>query len=192
MTADNKDILRKEAQRHRVLIDPRTEHPDDAAPHFFEAIKPRTDQIVASYWPKEREFDPGAIMEQLLKNGNKCALPVVERGSRVLKFARWEEGVEMTPGPYDVMQPVDNGQTEWLEPDIVIVPLLAFDRRGYRLGYGGGYYDATLKALRAGKDILAVGVAYAQQACLFNLPVEEHDEPLDWVVTPKGAQNFKE
>ena len=89
-----------------------------------------------------------------------------------------------------MLEPVVHEGTQWLEPDVVIVPLLAFDRRGYRLGQGGGYYDATLADLRAKKNIIAVGLAYAQQACLFNLPVEEHDQKLDWVVTPQGAQEF--
>jgi 5-formyltetrahydrofolate cyclo-ligase len=108
-----------------------------------------------------------------------------------LGFAFWKDDMELKRGgEHDVLEPVVNDSTRWLDPDIVIVPLLAFDRRGYRLGQGGGHYDATLEKLRAKKKIIAVGLAYAQQACLFNLPVEDHDQKLDWVITPQGAHSF--
>ncbi len=189
---ENKDVLRAEALRHRVMMDPREEDPDGACDIFFEAVKPEPEQAVATYWPKEKEFDPYAILERLLANGNVCGLPVVQKDSRILKFARWAEGDAMEDGPYDIPQPVVNDETQWLEPDIVIVPLLAFDRYGTRLGYGGGYYDATLRALRGGKAITAVGVGFAQQVCLFKLPKEDHDEKLDFVITPQQAHDFRE
>ena len=71
------------------------------------------------------------------------------------------------------------------------MPMLAFDRPGNRLGHGGGYYDTTLRALREKKKITAVGVAYAQQAVLFSLPVEDHDEKLDWIITEQNTHRFE-
>jgi len=189
--SESKKTLRTEALRHRVMMDPRSEDPDEACDIFFDSIKPDKDRVVATYWPKDKEFDPYAILERLQKNGNVCGLPVVQKDTKELKFVRWSEDQPLEKGLYDVQQPVISENTEFIEPDIVIVPLLAFDRQGNRLGYGGGYYDATLKALRAKKDIVAVGVAYAQQACLFSLPVEEHDERLDWLITPKEAFCFE-
>ena len=103
------------------------------------------------------------------------------------RFAR-DKGVELISGPHGIAQP---SGTEVLSPDIVIVPLLAFDQRGNRLGQGGGYYDSTLAALRGEKEITAVGVAYASQACLFNLPTEGHDEPLDMVVSEQSVLDFR-
>ena len=188
--SQTKEHLRQEARRHRALINPASEDFKAATDHFFHAIKPDTDQVVAGYYPKGREFDPYPIFEKLFERGITCALPVVQKDSRELKFAQWGTNTEMTLGAFGVYHPVVNADTTWLTPDIVVVPLLAFDRRGYRLGHGGGYYDATLKALRDKKDILAVGVAYAQQACLFNLPVEDHDQKLDWVITPQGTHYF--
>lgn len=188
-----KEAIRHEAIRHRDRIDPYSEDLDAVCDHFFSSINPQKDQIVSLYWPKGREFSPAGIMERLLHEGFTCALPVLgkrEEG-RALKFARWEEGMELEEGPFKVMQPIVNDKTDWLEPDILIVPLLAFDRRGNRLGYGGGHYDATLHELRMKKSIVAVGVGYAQQAVLFNLPAEEHDERLDWVVTPMEARRFQ-
>lgn len=187
----NKDEMRREAMRHRERIDPVTEDPDEACEIFFLNIKPQPAQSVGLYVPMGRELDVLPLLEKLLEKGHVCALPVIQKDSRELKFARWQEDEPLEEGPYKVMQPQITDKTEWVEPDIVVVPLLAFDRRGYRLGYGGGYYDATLAALRAKKDILAVGWAYAQQAVLFNLPKEDHDEQLDWVITPQNAQRFK-
>ena len=188
--ADSKDILRQEARRHRARIDPASENIEEAADLFFQKIKPEPGQAIAAYWPSGREFDPGPILERCLGAQHICALPVVQKDSLELRFARWDESIDLEKGEFGIMRPVLNDETEWVEPDIVIVPLLAFDRRGYRLGQGGGYYDATLRALRTKKDITAVGVAYAQQACLFNLPVEEHDERLDWIITPQDAHRF--
>jgi 5-formyltetrahydrofolate cyclo-ligase len=188
----SKDTMRAEALRHRDRIDASSpdESPEEAAALFFEQLRPARGQTVALYWPKGREFDTTALIERLLKEKIGVALPVVEKGSRVLRFARWNDSIPLVPGPFEVMQPQVTAQTEWTAPDIVVVPLLAFDRRGNRLGYGGGYYDATLRDLRARKEIVAVGMGYARQAVLFNLPAEAHDEKLDWIVTPQRAQKY--
>ena len=186
----SKDTLRHEAIRHRERIDPASENPDDACALFFDHIRPAAGQVVALYWPKGREIDCRPIIERLLKEGFTCALPVVGKGEKTLGFAAWDETVPLTDGPFGIKQPA--GEAKWVEPDIVVVPMLAFDRRGYRLGYGGGYYDATLRALRDKKGILAVGLAWAQQAVLFSLPVEPHDEKLDWIITPLQAHRYTE
>lgn len=190
MTDLDKEDIRQEAMKHRDRIDPFTEDPDEACDIFFESVNPDPSMSVALYWPKGREFDTLPLIERLLQAGYVCALPVVKMDERHLLFAPYKDGDELVKGPYDILQPAINDKTELIEPDIFIVPLLAFDRHGYRLGYGGGYYDATLKALRAKKDIIAVGWAYGQQAVLFNLPREEHDEPMDWIITPQKARRF--
>lgn len=164
------------------------EDPEKAADFFFDIIQPDTTQIVAAYWPKGRELDTAPILERLLEAGVTCALPIMQKDTLEMKFACWVESIALRRGRYDIMEP---DSAEYIEPDIVIVPMLAFDRRGYRLGQGGGYYDATLAALRARKGILAVGVAYASQACLFNLPTEEHDQKLDVIITPQGVHDFR-
>ncbi len=187
--SESKVILRQEARRHLVRMDIRSEDTEEGAAHFFKVINPDKDKIVAAYWPKGREFDTAPFLEPLLKAGNVCALPVVQKDSLLLKFARWDETVELKKAAFDILEP---DSCDWVEPDILIVPMLAFDRKGYRLGHGGGYYDTTLESLRASRDVLAVGIAYAQQACLFNLPLEPHDQKLDWIITPQGAQDFRE
>lgn len=188
-TSPSKETLREQAVFHRDRIDPASEDMEAAVGHFFEHIQPKEGQVIAAFWPKGREYDPRYILDDLLKAGFTCALPVTEKGSRILKFARYDDKTELEKGRFEIMQPT---QKDWVEPDIIMVPFLAFDRKGYRLGYGGGYYDATLAELRAKRDITAVGVGYAQQAVLFNLPAEEHDQKLDWIVTPKEARCFTE
>jgi 5-formyltetrahydrofolate cyclo-ligase len=183
-----KDTLRQEARRHRVRMDANIEDIEATVEHFFNSIKPAKGQVIAAYWPMGREFDPRPILERLLAEKFTCVLPVLQKDDRILKFSTWEEGAELVKNSVGAMEPTTG---KFLDPDIVIVPLLAFDRRGYRLGQGGGYYDATLAFLRARKTIAAVGVAYAQQSCLFNLPVEAHDQKLDWVITPAGTHFFE-
>lgn len=188
----SKETLRQEAIRHRNLINPTVddEDPEKACALFFEHIMPQKGQVVSLYWPMGREFDTRPLIDTLLKDGITCALPVVMPDTRELRFARWNESIALVPGPMKSSHPEINDKTEWVEPDIIGTPLLAFDRKGHRIGYGGGYYDATIKALRGKKDVLAVGIAYARQAVIFNLPAEDHDQKLDWVVTPKKAHCF--
>lgn len=183
-----KASLRDEAIRFRNSIDPFSEDADEFITEFFECLKPQPGQVVALYWPRGREFDSSALIERLLKAGIVCALPVMQKDSKELRFARWDETVPLVAGPFEVMQPEVTDKTVWVDPDIVVVPMLAFDRHGYRLGYGGGYYDVTLAALRARKDIQAVGIGYSAQAVLFNLPVEDHDQKMDWIITPHKVQ----
>ena len=189
--SEQKYVYRIEAKRHRERMDIRDEDPEKAAENFLAAVRPRPGQIVAAYWPKGREIDTSDLMHILHEEGFQIALPVIQRGSKVLKFALWQDNDDLVKGPYDILQPSINAKTRYVFPDIVIVPMLAFDRRGHRLGYGGGYYDATLDFLRKEKQVVAVGLAYSKQAVLFNLPAEDHDQPLDWVITPKDVHCYQ-
>jgi len=184
-----KQQLRDQARKHRSAMDPFAEDPQHAADLFFETIKPTPDKIIATYCPKGREFDALCVAETAIAKGHKTALTVVQKGSRILKFIAWTAETDMAQNQYGIEEPAYG---EEVTPDIIIVPFLAFDRRGTRLGQGGGYYDATLNALRKSNDILAVGMGYSQQAVLFSLPREDHDEPLDWVITPVEAHYFGE
>ena len=191
MTDNQKQPLRHEALKHRERIHNfNNEDPDLACDIFFDAIRPSIEQVISYYWPIQKEFDPSGIIEKFTKLGGVSTLPVIDKSSRILKFAKWSDGDPLIAGPFDTLQPEDNENTKWAEPDIILVPLLAFDRKGHRLGYGGGFYDATISSLRAKKNILAVGVGYAQQAVIFNLPTDQHDQKLDWVVTPQEALYF--
>lgn len=188
--SQNKILLRENARKHRASIHVRADDFEAAANHFFDHIQPQTGQIISGYWPMGREFDPHFILERACKERFTCCLPDVDPNTRILRFIRWTPKSEMVTGAYNIPVPKIENESDVLEPDIVLMPLLAFDRRGYRLGQGGGYYDATLEQLRSHKNIQAVGMGYAEQAVLFNLPIEEHDQKLDWIITPQGAQRF--
>lgn len=183
----SKDALREQALFFRERIDPGTEDNEQAILNFYDSLKPRAGDIVGLYWPKGREFDTRGLMDQLLRDGMICALPVVLPGSKVLEFRTWKEGEALVQNKFGVHEPQGGAV---VKPDMLAVPLLAFDRRGHRLGYGGGYYDATIAALKAEKTVVTAGFCYAQQAVLFNLPAEEHDIMLDWVITPAKAHSF--
>ena len=187
-----KDIYRQEALRHRERMDIRDEDPEIAVENFLREINPATNQIISLFWPKDREFDTIPLIHALLQHNFRVALPVIPKEGRVLLFKQWQEDDDLTLGKYGIMEPVLKSEAEAVLPDIVVVPLLAFDRKGHRLGYGGGYFDVTLEALRAQKQIIAVGIGFSKQAVLFNLPVEEHDQMLDWVITPKDVYCFDE
>ncbi len=188
MTDLSKDDLREQARIHRTQLPPDITAPEEAARLFIEHVAVSPGQVVAGYWPIGKEFDVRYILDDLLKAGVTCALPVAGKDTRIMRFIRWTAELPLTKGVHGTMEPADG---DHVDPDILLVPLLAFDRRGYRLGQGGGYYDATLADLRARKHIVAVGVGYAQQAVLFNLPVEDHDQKLDMIITPRGVHDFR-
>ena len=189
MTAD-KHSLRTEARKHRKRIDPLSEDPEAAATLFFDTIMPQKDQIIAGYFPAGRELDTLIILEKAIEHGFSCALPQIQKDTRILKFIQWDQASHMQINDHGIQEPIEDHEHPALTPDIIIVPLLAFDRSGTRLGQGGGYYDATLADLRKTKNITAVGMGFSQQAVLFKLPREEHDQQLDWVITPKAAHYF--
>jgi 5-formyltetrahydrofolate cyclo-ligase len=143
--------------------------------------------VVSGYLPIRDEADPRALMAALAGNGHVLALPsVVERGAPLV-FRRWSDGDATLVDMFGLIEPL--ASAEIVTPGIVLVPLLAFDAAGTRLGYGGGYYDRTLTALRAAGKIIAVGVTYAGQE-VPQVPRREHDEPLDAVVTENGMREF--
>nr|WP_175581730.1 5-formyltetrahydrofolate cyclo-ligase [Pseudooceanicola sp. HF7] len=133
---------------------------------------------LAGYLPIRTEIPPLAAMEEAAAHG-PVGVPVVEGPGQPLRFALWEPGCAMEEGAFGVLVPVPQ---LWMQPEILIVPLVAFDRAGYRLGYGGGFYDRTLERLRAQKPVLAVGYAYGAQEDA-DLPLEATDQKLDLIIT---------
>lgn len=185
----NKAELREHAKRHLETIPPEDKDHEAAALLFHEHVNVQPGQVVALYWPMKDEFDVRYIIDDLLQKGMSIALPVTQKPERAMRFCKWDGKAELVRGEYGIMTPP---VMEEVQPDIVVVPMLAFDRKGQRLGRGAGHYDATLAVLRQKRDILAVGVAYASQIVLFNLPGEVHDQKLDLVVTPAGIHDFRD
>ncbi len=140
--------------------------------------------IVSAYWPMRDEMDVRPLMRRLADAGWQLSLPVVVRRGQPLTFRLWHEDDSLVPAAFGQLEPAVDRPV--VAPDLLLVPLLAFDRRGWRLGYGGGFYDRTLAALRSGGRPVAVGVAYAGQE-VAAVPHGPHDQRLDWIVTEREA-----
>lgn len=139
--------------------------------------------IVSAFLPIGEEIDPTPLMQRLSGEGYSLALPVMEAKGHPLVFRAWAPGEPLAETMWGIREPLASAPA--VEPDVVLGPLLAFDADGYRLGYGGGFYDRTLARLRSLKRVVAVGLAYDGQR-VDAVPHVDYDERLDWVLTPSG------
>ncbi len=154
--------------------------PARLAAALLDAYAPPPGAIIAGYWPMGEEMDPRPVMFALAQRGHRLALPVTPPRGQPLVFRAWALGTALRPGPMGTSQPPEG---EVLRPDILLVPLLAFDRAGRRLGYGGGYYDRTLAGLPGAKPI---GIAYAGQE-MPEVPAGPLDFRLPLIATETGV-----
>lgn len=181
-TAAEKARARKHALAARALAHGRGL--DGAAQaHLRAALAGFETAPLAGYIPMRTEIDPIPVMAA---HRGPVGVPVIRGKGLALDFSRWHPGAAMVEGGFGTSVPADAAR---LVPRVVIVPMLAFDARGFRLGYGGGFYDRTLAALRAGGPVLALGFAYGAQA-VAALPVDGFDQRLDAVVTEDGVIRF--
>jgi 5-formyltetrahydrofolate cyclo-ligase len=155
--------------------------PGTGAGHLSAFLAGHRGVPVAGYMPIRSEIDPRPAMAEAAAHG-PVGVPVIDGAGLPLRFARWEPEAEMVAGAFGALIPAD---PEFIVPEILIVPLVAFDRAGGRLGYGGGFYDRTLQGLRARGPVLAAGFAYAAQEAR-DLPLETTDQPLDMIITERG------
>lgn len=153
------------------------------AEHGLSFLSVAPGAIVSGFSAIRDEIDPGALLARLHADGYRLCLPVMEGKGRPLVFRAWAPGDAMGKVQWGIAEPLPDQPV--LEPDVVLVPLLAFDLEGYRLGYGGGFYDRTLERLRAIKPAIAVGIAY-DELKVDAVPHQGYDERLDWVLTPSG------
>jgi len=140
-------------------------------------------RVLSGYMPMRTEIDP---LPAMAAHQGIVGVPVIIGKAKPLRFREWSPGARMVEGAFRAMIPEDG---VWVEPQVLIVPLLAFDARGYRLGYGGGFYDRTLEGLRARGPVLAVGFAFAAQE-VAEVPTDATDQRLDAMVTEKGVTVF--
>jgi 5-formyltetrahydrofolate cyclo-ligase len=136
-------------------------------------------RVLAGYMPMRTEIDP---LPAMAAHRGPVGVPVIMGKGQALMFRSWTPDAAMAAGEFGALVPADG---DWVVPRVLIVPLLAFDRRGYRLGYGGGFYDRTLQALRAAGPVTAIGFAFAAQE-VSEVPVESTDQRLDLIVTEHG------
>jgi 5-formyltetrahydrofolate cyclo-ligase len=144
--------------------------------------------VVSGYSPIRSELDPLPLMRALAAQGAALALPVIAARDRPLSFRAWSSGDGLARGPFGILEPLPEAAE--LIPDIVLVPLAAFDRLGHRIGYGAGHYDRTLPPLRAARNIVAIGMAFAAQE-IEAMPMQPHDVALDYVLTETQSFDFR-
>jgi 5-formyltetrahydrofolate cyclo-ligase len=157
-----------------------------AARAFPVAIAPGA--IVAGFMPMKSEISPLPLLRALVGAGARLALPVVAGQGKPLVMRAWAFGAPLIAGVWGIREPEPAAPA--VAPDILIVPLLAFDRAGHRVGYGAGYYDRTIAALRAEQPVLAIGLAFAAQEIAV-VPATPHDAPLDLVLTEREVIDLR-
>ncbi|MCA0939475.1 5-formyltetrahydrofolate cyclo-ligase [Yangia mangrovi] len=183
MTAHQDLALRKRAARAEAALRRKEAHAADAgagAGMLSSVLAGYRGVPLSGYMPIRSEIDPLPAMAEAAAHG-PVAIPVIEAPGAPLRFARWEPDMALVPGAFGALVPE---AAEFLTPEILIVPLLAFTRSGHRLGYGGGFYDRTLEALRAARPAYAIGFAYGAQEA-GEIPLEPTDAPLDLIVTER-------
>lgn len=142
----------------------------------------------AGYYAHRDELDVLPIFNRMSRFSKAMSLPITQPESRMLQFSKWAPGQPLITGAYGIKCPPE--PYEFIMPEVILVPLLAFDSRGYRLGYGGGYYDTTITSLRnAEKAPLFFGVGFSRQE-VEEIPTEPHDARLDGILTEQGVSMF--
>jgi 5-formyltetrahydrofolate cyclo-ligase len=176
--------LRGELVARRIAADP-AQHAKWSATIESEVERLLRDvdgKIVSFCWPYQAEFDTRPLILRLLARGARTALPIVVKPRQPMIFREWTPETKMVAGVYDIPVPIDSAE---VVPDIALIPLAGFDDQGYRLGYGGGFFDRTLAALAPGPLAIGVGFELARVPTIYPQP---YDVPLDYVVTELGLQ----
>jgi len=188
-------VLQTKAELRREAIARRDALPAEARQAAAEAIAARAfplaitpGAIVSGLMPLKSEINPLPLMRKLAGQGARLALPVVIGRGKPLIMREWTFGEPLSAGVWGIREP--EPEAAEVEPDILLVPLLAFDRAGYRIGYGGGYYDRTIARLRAHKAVIAVGLAYAAQE-VSAVPATPRDARLDLVLTEREVIDLR-
>ena len=189
--APTKDLLRTELKSRRSAL--ASAHPmagdelADAGAAALDAADAWPDHgaIVSGYWPIQSEINPFPLMQMFEERGYDLALPVLAPTAEgyEMRFRRFRLGDPLVPGPFGIREP--GAVAPEVEPDVLLLPMLGFDKAGVRLGYGGGYFDRVLEALRAKKTVTAYGIAFSAQQ-LAEVPREGHDQRLDGIFTETG------
>ena len=186
----DKSQLRADAFARRDAL------PADARAAAAEAIAARpfpvtitTAMIVSGFSPMKTEINPLPLMRKAAQLGARLALPAIAGRGKPLLMRAYAFGDELARGQWGIREP--KADAPEVAPDILIVPLAAFDRAGHRIGYGAGYYDMTINALRARKEVVALGIAFAAQE-IDSVPATERDARLDFVLTKREVIDFRE
>jgi 5-formyltetrahydrofolate cyclo-ligase len=181
--AVSKNELREAALARRDAIPPeeRKAAAESIAARPFPVV-PGSGMIVSGFMPIRSEINPLPLMQRYADAGARLALPAIASRREPLHMRLWKPGDKFVSGQWGIREPAPEAPV--VTPDVILVPLAVFDRRGHRIGYGAGHYDRTIAAARAQKPVVAVGIAFAVQEAL-EVPNLPHDEPLDLVLTER-------
>ncbi len=179
-----KDALRRLALARRDEVSAAARvHAAERLVELIGGLDLRRDAVIAGFWPIRSEIDPRPALEMLAARGHGLALPVVLPDRRLMIFRRWRPGEALVAAPFGLSEP--SADAPEVDPDVVLMPLAAFDRRGQRIGYGGGYYDRALERLERTTAPFKIGLAHGVQE-IERVPVEPHDRRLDLILTEAG------
>jgi 5-formyltetrahydrofolate cyclo-ligase len=181
--AARKALLRAEALARRDLLSA----DERAAAAEAIALRPLPvpagpGAVVSGFMPIKSEINPLPLLRRYADAGAQLALPAIDERGKPLRLRAWSVGETLVAGQWGIREPA--ATVEEIDPDIMLVPLAAFDRRGSRVGYGAGYYDMTIASVRSRKPVIAIGIAHAVQE-FPEVPVTGRDEPLDLVLTER-------
>ncbi len=184
--AVEKAALREQAALNRSLLMANRPSADDDLQHYLDMVVQRCGKgIYAAYLPIRSELSPLPIVAALTDRGFSTAMPVTPPPGNPLIFCRWAIGMELDDGPYNTKQPPLS--SEPVVPKVILAPCLAFDAGCWRLGYGGGFYDRSIAAIRrSGYEVVVIGIAFAGQQ-VEKVPTGPYDMALDAVWTPDGV-----
>lgn len=184
--AVEKAALRKQAARNRSLLMANRPSADDDLTRYLDSVLQRCGTgIYAAYLPIRSELSPLQIVAELVDRGIATAMPVTPQRGNPLVFYRWAPGMDLDDGPYNTKQPPLS--SERVVPKVILAPMLAFDAEGWRLGYGGGFYDRSVAEIRgAGYEVAVIGIAFSGQQ-VDKVPTGPYDVALDAVWTPDGV-----
>jgi 5-formyltetrahydrofolate cyclo-ligase len=188
-------IAEQKAELRGAVLSLRDALPPTARQASAEAIAKRPfpiavapGMIVSGFSPMKTEINPLPLLRKLAEAGASLALPAIAGRGKPLMMREWAFGAPLESGQLGIREPLADAPE--VDPDILIVPLAAFDRAGHRIGYGAAYYDMTLHGLRARKKIVAIGIAFAAQE-IARVPATERDERLDLVLTEREVIDFR-
>ena len=191
------DVVKQKSALRETAVARRRNLADTAGPnaglrladHIVAHLSGRPAGVVSGYLPMSDEIAPLPALARLIQSGWVIAMPVVTGKAEPLVFRQWAEGDALEPGPLNTCHPLSS--VAELTPDVLLVPLLAFDAAGQRIGWGGGFYDRTIAGLRVEKDIVTLGTAFLGQQ-VDKVPSASHDELLDGVITEAGVMETEE
>lgn len=184
-----KRSLRSDSKKRRSLaFSSQNDAPAAVRDRILSSFDFAAGTVVSGYWPLAEELDLRPLLEALDRRGCRIVLPAMTGKDRPLVFRDWKPGDRLVPAGFGTLEPAESQEAR--APDVLLVPLLAFDRQGYRLGYGGGFYDRSLAGLRKAKKVVAIGTAFSALE-VEAVPRDENDQPLDWIVTEREVLEFE-